>query len=129
MVLRVPERPKPPPLTLVGGIRLGLEVGRGGVEEEQIDLEVQQVGAGEEDRLLHPRLCVRFDQQVERAVGLVVVHPHKAGDRHVLGGPLGRRQLRAGRERAIRNEREQHPLDIGREPARAEQLAQRRWNP
>lgn len=33
---------------------LGLEVSRGGVEEEQVDLEVQEVGAGEEDRLKRP---------------------------------------------------------------------------
>jgi len=125
VVLRVPERPKRRLLLLVvgGAVWLGFEVGRGRVEEEQVDLEIQEVGAGEEDRLLHLRLRVGLDQQVKRAVGLVVVHPRKTGDRRVLGGPLGCRQLRARRERPIGHEREQHPLDISREPPRPEQLA------
>jgi hypothetical protein len=70
LILGVVERPKRWPRT--DRVRLGLEGGRGGVEEEQIDLQVQQVGAGEENRLLHPCLGVRVDQQLERPVGLVV---------------------------------------------------------
>ncbi len=72
VILRVPERPERRLLLLArGAVGLGFEVGRGGVEEEQIDLEVQEVGAGEEDGLLHLRLRVGLDQQVERAVGVV----------------------------------------------------------
>ena len=37
---------------------VAFEVGRGGVEEQQVDFQVEQVGHGEEHRLLHPPLSV-----------------------------------------------------------------------
>jgi hypothetical protein len=124
VILGVAERAKRRVVRLVlGAVGLRFEVGRGGVEEEQVDLEVQEVGAGEEDRLLHLRLGVPVDEQIERPVGLIVVHRFQPRDRDVLGGPLGRRQLRARRQRPAADEREQHPLDVGREPARPQQLA------
>jgi len=130
VVLRVAAQPQRRHPRIVSGlVGLGLEVRRGRVKEEQIDLEIQEIGAAEEDRLLQLRLRVGLDQQVERPVGLVVVHPVETGDRDVLGGPLGRRQLRAWCKRAIRDEREQHPLDIGRKPSPVKQPSERLRDP
>ena len=62
----------------------GLEVGGGGVEQQQVDLEVEQVGDGEEHRLLHLGLGVGLDQQVHRPVRLVLIHRLQPGDRDVV---------------------------------------------
>ncbi|MBV8994217.1 MAG: hypothetical protein JO287_11080 [Pseudonocardiales bacterium] len=43
-----------------------LEVRAGGVEEQQIDLEIEQIGHGEEHRFGHLGLRVGFHQQVHR---------------------------------------------------------------
>jgi hypothetical protein len=98
-------------------------------KKQQVDLEVEQVGGGDEHGLLDLGLRVGLDQQVHRAVGVIVVHPVKAGDRRVVAGPLGGRELGGGVERAVGDQREQHPLDIGRESPGAQQRAQRAIDP
>jgi hypothetical protein len=105
-------------------LAVAFEEGRGGVEAQQVDLEVEQVGGGEAHRLLHPRLSIGLHQQVHRPIRLIVVHPGKPGDRRVLGGPLRRRQLAHRVDRAVGHQREQHPLHIGGEPAHAEHAAE-----
>jgi hypothetical protein len=127
----VPAKPRRP---LIGSFGVGvfgvaLEVGAGGVEEQQVDLEVEQVGDGEEHRLLHPGVGVGLDQQVHRPVGLVLVHPLEPGDRDVVGGPLRGGQLRGRVDGPVRDQREQHPLHIRGEPAPAEHGAQRGVDP
>jgi hypothetical protein len=54
---------------------IALEERRGGVEQQQVDLQVEQVGDGEEHRLLHPGVHVGVDQQVHRPARLILVHP------------------------------------------------------
>jgi hypothetical protein len=103
---------------------VALEEGGGGVEEQQVDLEVEQVGGGEEHRLLHPGLGVGGHQQVHRPVRLVVVHASKPGDGRVLAGPLGRRQLAHRIHRAIGDQGEQHPLHRRGKAAAAQHPAQ-----
>jgi len=75
---------------------LGLEVGAGGVEEDQIDFEVEQVGHGVE----HParELLLDLDQPVHRPVAGVIGHgvvaPGQPGQVHVVRDPAGGGQLR-----------------------------------
>jgi hypothetical protein len=59
----VPTKPRPrllAALDLTGRLLgVALEVAAGGVEEQQIDLEVEQVRHGEEHRLLNTASCTR----------------------------------------------------------------------
>ena len=80
MVLGVPIDPERARAALLG---VAFEERGGGVEQQQVDLQVEQGGGGEEHRLLHPRLGVGGHQQVHRPVRLVVVHPRKPWDRRV----------------------------------------------
>ncbi len=85
-----------------------------------------QVRDGEEHRLLHLRLGVGLDQRsIARYAWSFLIHAVQAADRGVARGPLGRGQLRLRVERPVRDQREQHPLDAGGEPATAPYLAQR----
>lgn len=112
MVLRVAEDPEAlsRPVLLVE-----LEVGGGGVEEQQVDLEVEEVCHREEDGLLHLGLAIGRDEEVHRPVGLVLVHRGKPGDRDVLGRPGGGGELRGRIDRPVGDEREQHPLHVDAE--------------
>jgi hypothetical protein len=112
---------------LAGGLfGVAFEVGAGGVEEQQVDLEVEQVRDGEEHRFLHLRLRVGLDEQVHRPIRLVLIHRSQPGDGGVVAGPLGRGELGARVDRAVGDQREQHPLHIGGEPSLPQHLAQRR---
>ncbi len=86
----------------------GLEIGRGGVEEQQVDLEVQQVG----QVVVHLLAEVVFHgvQLVHRPVAGVVADLGKAVDVHVAGHPLGGGQLAGGRQGPVSHQREQRPL-------------------
>jgi hypothetical protein len=95
-----------------------LEIGGGGVEEQQVHLQVEQVGHGEEHRLLHPAGGVGVHQQVHRPIGLVLVHGGQSRDRGVLADPLGGGQLAHRRDRPVGDQREQHPFHVGGEPPR-----------
>jgi hypothetical protein len=102
---------------LVGVVfAVAFEVRRRGVEEQQIDFEVEEVGRGEEHRLLHRALRVGAGEQVHRPVRLVVVHRDQAGDRRAVAGPVRGREFRGRVNRPVGDQREQHPLDIGAEP-------------
>ena len=126
----MPVGPKRRRAVLARGVGfVALEVRARGVKEEQVDLEIEQVGGGEEHRLLDLGLGVGLDQQIHRPVGLVLVHRVKARDVRVLADPLRGGQLGPGLQRPVSDQREQHPLDIGREAARAEHPAQRAIDP
>jgi hypothetical protein len=116
---------------------LSLEVGAGGVEEDQIDLQVEQV----RDHVEHPAryLVLDPDQPVHRPVAGVIEHGVVAagqpGQVHIVRGPAGGGQLRRRRQRPIGDQREQHPLHHqvpagpGREPAYSVSIPNRRHNP
>jgi len=77
---------------------VALEVGRGGVEEQQVDLEVQEVRGREVHRL--GKLVLHLQQPVHRAIAGVLVKPGQPSDPRPLchplaGGELGQRLKRA----------------------------------
>ena len=88
---------------------LGLPVGGGGVHEDDVHVQVEQVRDRVED--LGGDLLQRVEQEVHRPVGGVVGEPRAALDEHPLGHPPGRRQLRGRLQRPLRDQREDHPLD------------------
>ena len=106
--------------------RVAFEVGGGGVEEQQVDLEVEQVGDGEEHRFLHLGLGVGVDQEVHRPIGLVLVHRLQPGDRDVAGGPLGGGQLEAGSMARLATSANSTRSTSVREPAPAQHRARGR---
>jgi hypothetical protein len=91
---------------LVGG--LGLEVGAGGVDEDDVQVQVEQVRHGGEH--LRGDLGQRVEQEVHRPVRLIIGEPGQALDRHPVGDPAGRRQLAARLQRPLRDQGEEHPL-------------------
>ncbi len=95
------------PADLILGILLlvAFEVGGGGVEEQQVHLQVEQVRDREEHRLLHPGLRVGLHQQIHRPVRLVVVHAAKARDDDVLACPRGRPKLAHRLDRPVGDQR------------------------
>jgi len=62
-------------------------------KNSRVDLEVQQVRAREEHRLLDLALRIGLDEQIHRAIRLVFVHRLKTGDVNVLAGPFRRGEL------------------------------------
>jgi len=76
------------------GLRIGevaLEVGRGGIDEDHVAAQVQQVGGARKDRLSD--LGQRRQQEVHRPVGGVLIEGGAVGDGHPLGHPAGGGQL------------------------------------
>jgi hypothetical protein len=66
---------------------------------------------GDRGEHLRGDLIQSVEQEVHRPVGLIVGELDEPLDRHPLGDPPGRGQLRTRLQRALRNECEQHPLD------------------
>ncbi len=81
--LAVPAEP-----VLAAVFLVPLEVRGGGVEEQHVDFEVEQVRGGEEHRFLHRPGGIGLGQQVHRPVRLIVVHRGQARDDGVLADPL-----------------------------------------
>ena len=102
---------------------VALEVGRGRIEEQQVDLEVQQVRCGEVHRLA--QLVLDFQQPVHRAVAGVLIKLGQPGDPRALCHPLAARQLRQGLQRAVGDHREDHPLGAAVKPPAAQQPLER----
>src|SRR5512135_2811394 len=94
------------------GGHLHLPVGGGGVDEDDVDVEVQQVRHRPEDP--GGDLLQRREQEVHRPVGLVIAEAWAALDEHPLGHPSRGRELRRRLQRPLRGQREDHPL--GRRP-------------
>ena len=101
---------------------LDLEVGGGGVEEEQVHLQVEQVGDCEEDPLLH-RLGV-LEQEVHGPIAVLDVELSQARDHHVAAHPLGAGQLAAWLQAAVGDQGEEDPLDVDAETALPQQASQ-----
>jgi hypothetical protein len=108
-------------------LALDLEVRRGGVQEEQVDLQVEEVGDAPEHLPLD--LVMRLEQEVHRAVQLMHVDLREALDVRFIRHPRLDRELAAGIERPVRHQREQEPLDRGAVPALGQQLLQPRRDP
>jgi hypothetical protein len=106
---------------------VGLEVRRGGVEEDDVDLEVQQRRDAEEHRLLHP--LPRTEQEVHRPVQLIIRHALETVDRDVFCHPPGRLALGRGRQAALADHRQDGPLDIRAVARRAGGAGQRLADP
>ena len=111
------------PTQLVG--QFGFEVGRGGVEEQQIDLQIQQIGNREEHCFLHLGAGVGLHEEVHRPIRLILIHLFETCDRDIMRGPFGGGQLGGRVDRPVGDQREQHPLHIGREPAATDHLGER----
>ena len=128
MVLGVPQAPQRPlagalGLVVAGVLDVCLEVGRGGVEEDDIDLEVQQRRDREEDRLLHAFGAV--EQEVHRAVELIVGDTIDAVDHDITPDPVRRLELGRGFQAALADHREDRPLHARAAAARAGDAADR----
>ena len=139
MILAVPQASVPglgqPPaaarrvlIILVGQaglvvVELDLEVRRGRVEEDDVDLAVEQVGDREEDRLLHARRALQ--QEVHRAVQAVVRQLADAGQRDLPGRPARGLQLGRRRDAALGDHREDLALDLAPVAPRARHTRQR----
>ena len=93
-----------------------LEVGRGRVEQDQVDLEVQEVGDREEHLALD--LLVAVEQEVHRPVEdlRVAAQLADAGQPGVCSSPLQGGELRHRLERPVGDQREQEPLHERRDP-------------
>ena len=85
-----------------------LPVGGGGVDEDDVDVQVQQVRDRVEDR--RGDLAQGVEQKVHHPIGRVVGKPGTVGDRDPLGHPPCGGQLAARLQRPLRHQREQHPL-------------------
>jgi hypothetical protein len=96
-----------------------LEVGGGGVEKQQVDLKVEQVGDLVEHLLFEG--VFDLDQPVHRPVARVVGGLRQAVDEDVLVDPAGRGQLRRRCQGPVGDQREQHPLGPLVQPASGEQ--------
>ena len=107
------------------GQPVGLPVGRGGVEEDQIDLEVQQRRDREEDALLQPRQHVHED--IHGAIARVLVDFAQPGDVGALGHPPAAGQLAQRPDRQpVGDHREARPLHrLGVQPPPADRRDER----
>ena len=135
-VLGMTERAKRRPrhAVLVDGLDVGLvalEVRRGRVEEQQVDLEVQEVGGRPVDLL--GQLGLDLQQPVHRPVQRLRILANRVSgqprDRHVGGQPLTARQLRERRQRPVGDQREQQPLGPHVQPPRGQQPLDRGVDP
>jgi hypothetical protein len=102
---RVERIPAYRPFRALDVVVLHLEVDARRVVEQQVDLQVQQVGSREEHRLLH-HLAGR-QQEVHRPVELLVVRlVRRAVHEHVAREPLGDGVLGRRVERPVRHHRQ-----------------------
>jgi len=110
VILGVAQPPQPALAAfVVVVVGVGLEVGRGGVEEDHVDLEVQEVRDREEHRLLHP--LGAGEEEVHRPVQLVVCDLLDPGENNIAADPPGRLELRRRLQAALADHREHRPLD------------------
>jgi len=94
---------------------VNLEVQRGGVVEDDLHIQAQEVGHPEED-LPFDRLLVRL-QEVHRAVQVLQRQPLGAGDARVFLQPLFVAvELGGRRADAVGHHRKERPLDVKAQP-------------
>jgi hypothetical protein len=91
-------------------VDLDFEVRRGGVEEDHVDLDVEQVRDAEEDRL---RGALRaLQQEVHRDVQAIVGQLPDTRQHDLAGRPARRLELGRRRDRALADHREHLSLDL-----------------
>ena len=105
------------------GRRFHLPVGGGGIDENDVDVEVQQVRRRPEDP--GRDLLQRRQQEVHRPVGLVVAEARAALDEDPLGHPPRCGQLRRGLQRPLRGQREDRPRSVVTPSSRRHSAARR----
>jgi len=105
LVLALPVAKKRPFLLV---LFVPLEVGRGGVEEQEVHFEVQESGRGEEDFLLD-RLVV-LQKNIHCAIEMLQGNGGFVAQRHVLVDPLDHAALRVGSKRPVGYHGEDRPL-------------------
>jgi len=133
MVLAVPVDPKRRrrDLAVLAGHRrvglLGLKIGGGRVEEQQVDLEVQQVGDLEVHLLAE--LLLHLEQPVHRPIARVLIELCEPVDPRPLAHPLARRELRQRLKRPVGDHREQDPLRASVQPPALQQPGERPIDP
>ncbi len=88
--------------------RLTLEIRGGRVEEQQVDLQVREVG-GLEVHLLG-ELVLDLQQPVHRPIARVLIELRQPVDPRALSDPLAGGELRQRLQRPIGDHREHHPL-------------------
>ena len=110
---------------LVGLVEL--EVGRGGVEEQQIDFEVQQARDLMEDLALEGALDL--EEPIHGPVAGVVAGLRQARDVHVLAYPARGGQLVGRGQSTVGDQREEHALGGRIAAPAAEQAAHERVDP
>ena len=116
------------PITVPFVFFVDLEVQRGGVVEDEFDVEVEPIGRAEVDRLLE-RILVRFEE-VHGPIQVLESEPLGALDTHLLGQPLlVAVELRDGCANPVGHHREQGPLDREPELAPSHHLGDRLGNP
>lgn len=94
---------------VVDVLGLGLPGGRGRVKDDHVDLEVQQARDAEEHRFLHALGAVQ--QEVHRALQLIIGDRVDAVDDHVAAQPACRLQLGRRVQDALAYHREDRALD------------------
>ena len=109
-------------LIVVGVLALDLEARAGGVDEQHVDFQVEEVPNAPEHVTLN--LVVRFEQVIHRPVELLHLHVLQARNEGALRDPAFGRELATGIERALRDQREQQPLDRHPETTTRERLRQ-----
>ena len=114
------------PVAAEAVVVLGLEVGGGGIEQQHVHLQVEQVRHREEHPLLDRR--IRLQQGVHRPVEHLWVRAQRTDPwkSDVVCGPLQRGQLRGRRQRAVGHQREDHPLGGRRQPTAGDGPTDRR---
>jgi hypothetical protein len=136
VVLGMPEdsERRPRHAVLVDAVCVGLvalEVRRGRVEEQQVDLEVQQVGGRPVDLL--GQLGLDLQQPVHRPIQRLRVLADRVrgqpGDRDIRRQPLAAGQLGERRQRPVGDHREQQPLRPHVQPSSRQQPLDRRVDP
>src|SRR5674476_1251940 len=111
---------------LVGAF--GLPIRAGGVDEDDVEVKVEQVGNRGEH--LGGDLVQRHAQEVHPPVGLVVAEPRASLDGDSLGHPPGRGQLASRLQRPLGDQGEDDPLDrFAVQPAPLGDPADRRPDP
>ena len=100
---------------------VGLKVRRGRVEEQQVDLEVQQVGGLPVHALAE--LLLDLQEPVHRPVARIIRDIVEAVDPGALTHPARRRELRQRLQCAVGDQREQHPLSAPIQPTALQQAA------
>src|SRR5690606_34129632 len=110
----------------VGIFTLDLKVNGGGVDEDQVDLKIEEVGDREKDFTLD--LVLGLKQEVHRPVELVHLDFGKSIDPYLVPDPLLHRQLARRCQRSVGDHGKDQAFDRCGEAALVEKVSQRTVN-